>query len=275
MSFGYAVLGAIVGSWFAGGTGAFIGGTIGAFLGNGDDKKKSASNAGASQSQGDGSYSRSFKNSENYMDCGELIFKCMGKLAKSDGVISREEADFAKKVLDDSKVSALQRRRLIEAFTAGRNSSESFRSLVQQLSRMLPRESCEDVMNIFCCIVTADDNITPDEIQFLRVAESVLHLPGYVDRIFREEENTGNHQSGDYSYSTQTDPLEESYKILGIPSTATDSEVKKAWHKKTLEFHPDKIQGKNLSEAFIRFATEETRRVNEAYKQICKSRGIN
>ena len=55
--------------------------------------------------------------------------------------------------------------------------------------------------------------------------------------------------------------LEECYTILGISSTATEIEVKKAYKKKALQTHPDK--NKNDPDANKKFL-----QVSEAYKRI-------
>ena len=68
--------------------------------------------------------------------------------------------------------------------------------------------------------------------------------------------------------------LNEAYRILGISASASDAEIKSAWRKKVLEFHPDKVQAKGLPEAFVAFANEQSRKLNQAYETICKARGI-
>ena len=67
-------------------------------------------------------------------------------------------------------------------------------------------------------------------------------------------------------------PEADYYKILGVLPSATGVEIKKAWRKMVLEFHPDKVQGSGLSQDFIDFASEKLRKINEAYEEICKLR---
>ncbi len=63
------------------------------------------------------------------------------------------------------------------------------------------------------------------------------------------------------------------YKILEIEPTATDDEVKKAYRKMAVRFHPDKVA--HLGEEFQNDAKVKFQKVNEAYNQIKKERGIN
>ena len=68
--------------------------------------------------------------------------------------------------------------------------------------------------------------------------------------------------------------MNDPYKILNVPTTATDEEVKTAYREKCRNFHPDRIQAKGLPEEFISFAEKEMQRINLAYEQIRKSRGM-
>lgn len=52
----------------------------------------------------------------------------------------------------------------------------------------------------------------------------------------------------------------EFYKILGIPKTASDQEIKKAYRKMSLQYHPDRNPSPD--------AEEKIRKINEAYEVL-------
>lgn len=54
--------------------------------------------------------------------------------------------------------------------------------------------------------------------------------------------------------------LSEAYKIIGLPATATQDEVKKQYKKLAKEFHPDRNKAKDAEESF--------KKINEAYEFI-------
>ena len=58
--------------------------------------------------------------------------------------------------------------------------------------------------------------------------------------------------------------MERYYKILGIPSTASKEEIKKAYHTKLKALHPDKVH----SAIFKDTATYLTAEINEAYNYL-------
>ena len=58
----------------------------------------------------------------------------------------------------------------------------------------------------------------------------------------------------------------------GITEQATDEEVKKAYRRLAMKFHPDKVA--TLSEEVKKNAEEQFREINEAYETIKKQRGI-
>ena len=65
---------------------------------------------------------------------------------------------------------------------------------------------------------------------------------------------------------------ESNYRILKIEPNATDEEVKKAYRKMAIKYHPDKVA--TLGEDVQKAAEEKFKAVNQAYEAICKERGI-
>ena len=80
------------------------------------------------------------------------------------------------------------------------------------------------------------------------------------------------HTRGYYTESNRQQVTENPYKVLGIEPTATDEEVKKAYRRMAMRYHPDKVE--NMGEEMRKNATEQFRVINEAYETIKRERGI-
>lgn len=63
--------------------------------------------------------------------------------------------------------------------------------------------------------------------------------------------------------------MSDPYKILGVPYTATDAEIKKAYHALARRYHPDSFAG---DEVRLEMANRKMRDINAAYEQIVKDR---
>ncbi len=70
-------------------------------------------------------------------------------------------------------------------------------------------------------------------------------------------------------YRQQAD---SAYKVLGIEPSATDDEVRKAYKRMALKYHPDKVA--TLGEDVQKAAEEKFKKVQQAYEQIKKERGM-
>jgi DnaJ like chaperone protein len=81
----------------------------------------------------------------------------------------------------------------------------------------------------------------------------------------------GGTYSSSQSYSS-FNSLDEAYRTLGISSSATDDEVRKAYRKLALKYHPDKVaqQGEAARDA----AAAQFSKITEAKDRIYAARGM-
>ena len=66
--------------------------------------------------------------------------------------------------------------------------------------------------------------------------------------------------------------LESAYNVLGVSSSSSDQEIKKAYRKMANKYHPDKIA--HLGDDFKDIAQEKFKSVSGAYQKIKKDRNI-
>ena len=66
--------------------------------------------------------------------------------------------------------------------------------------------------------------------------------------------------------------VDSDYKVLGIEQTSTDDEVKKAYRKMAIKFHPDKVV--QMGVEYQKGAKEKFQKIQDSYEAIKKRRGI-
>lgn len=62
--------------------------------------------------------------------------------------------------------------------------------------------------------------------------------------------------------------MNDPYQVLGVPQTATDEEIKKAYRNLARKYHPDNYHDSPLAD----LAQEKMKEINAAYEQITKER---
>jgi DnaJ like chaperone protein len=92
-----------------------------------------------------------------------------------------------------------------------------------------------------------------------------------VVRIFHFSDSYFDAMSRRYGGASTS---EGAYTVLGLTSKASDDEVKKAYRKMSIEYHPDTVQAKGLPDDFVQVATKKFREIQDAYDTIKRERNI-
>lgn len=237
------------GKWIAGGLGwAFfgpIGGILGFALGSlfeAPDPSKGGSRSYVESTTG------SF---------AMTLLVLVAAVMKADGRVLKSELNYVKKYFvqsfgEDSAAEAIKMLRDIL------NQNIPVQSVGMQVRQHLDYSSRLQMLHLLFGVAKADGQIDISELN------TIASIAGYMGISSKDFESIK---------SMFVEDVESSYKILGITKSATDEEVKKAFRKMALKYHPDKVS--HLGEDFQQKAKEKFQKVNDAYEKIRKERGIN
>ena len=67
--------------------------------------------------------------------------------------------------------------------------------------------------------------------------------------------------------------LTDAYKILGVNSDSSETQLKKAYKKLMAQHHPDKLMSQGLPPELMDVAKQKTQDIQAAYELIRKQRG--
>lgn len=175
---------------------------------------------------------------------------------KADGKVLRSELDYVKKYLVQSfgEESAKEAVRMLGDML---KQDINTREVCLQIRSRLDHASRLQMMHFLFGLALSDGRVPDEEKNVLRKIAAYLGI---------SEKDTDSLMA---MFVKSTD---SAYKVLEIEKNASDEEVKNAYRKMAKKYHPDKVS--YLGEDFKKAANEKFQKVNEAYEQIKKERGI-
>jgi DnaJ like chaperone protein len=247
----FRIIGAFIGFFSSGIFGAVVGFIIGSYIDNA---------YGNSEPQPQG-YARNqsfnYQQQQHPGDFKNSLLILIAAVMKADGVAMKSELDLVKSMLlrtygeDQSREMLLKLRDYLKQ---EHNLFEVCRNLRNRMSYS-PRL---ELIHILFRISQADGQISDAELQIIQQVASQLGIstPDYLSlkAMFVES-------------------VDSDFKILDVSTQASEEEVKKAYRKLAMRFHPDRLQG--LSENEKKSAEQKFIRVQSAYENIKKKKGWN
>jgi DnaJ like chaperone protein len=239
----------IFGKWLGGGLGFVMGGPIGGLLGFLVGSVIDSTTIYTSSKTG--GVSRTTQG-----DFGMSLLVLVAAVMKADGKIVKSELDYVKQFFvrqfgqESAKEALLMLKDILKQ-------DIPVHDVCVQISSNMDYSSRLQLLHLLFNVSQADSIIHPSEVEIL---EKISNYLGVASSDYISIKNM---------FIPETD---SSFKILEIEPSASDDEVKKAYRRMAMKYHPDKVS--HLGEDFRKSAEEKFKKVNEAYERIKKERNM-
>ena len=180
------------------------------------------------------------------------------KMAKADGVVTRNEVDAFKQVFH---VRPEEMHNVARVFNLAKQEVAGYEAYAGQMARLFGGrpDVLEDVMDGLFHIAKADGIVHDMELAYLESVAAIFGLE-HRFRCIRAR----------HLKLTDDDP----YIVLGIEPCAEDDEVKQHYRRLVRDNHPDKHIAAGVPEEMIAIATEKLAAINSAYDTVARERGL-
>ena len=198
---------------------------------------------------------RAYPNTQpgDFIVCLLVLF---GAVMKADNKMLKSELNFVKNFLS-KQFSQNEVRNFMILFKDIIKQDYPLRDVCKQIVRSMDHPSRLELVHILFGLSNSDGQIDASEINLLG------NISGYLNI----NKNDFNSIKAMFIHDTLSD-----YNILEIDPNSTDDEVKKAYRKMAIKYHPDKVS--HLGDELKNIAEEKFKSVNDAYQNIKKERSI-
>ena len=185
------------------------------------------------------------------------VIALSAKMAKADGVITRDEVTAFKKAF---KVSEGEMKHVARIFNLAKEDVTGYEAFAEDLVNVFKgnRKLLEDVLEGLFHIAKADETLHPQEEQFLR---NVAKRFGLTDTEF-------NYIKARHVVATERNP----YDVLGVNPSVSNDELKSHYRGLIADNNPDKLLARGVPKEFVTIANKRIAAIDAAYDAIVKQR---
>lgn len=245
-----------LGKWILGGLGFAVGGPIGSIIGvliatlfekNGADNQTSSST------------NRTFRAQRTTAgDVRVSIIVLIACVIKSDGRVLKSEINYIKPFLLKTFGEAGAKQALLLLKELLKQDIDA-KAVAQQIGQHINYSTRLELVHLLLAVANADGELHRLELEIISSISMNMSV------------QDADYQSILALYQRSKD-ANWAYTALEITPSATNEEVKKAYRRMAMKYHPDKVA--NAGEEIRQQATDKFRAINEAYEHIKQQRGI-
>jgi len=189
-----------------------------------------------------------------------LLVHILVHIARIDGQITRDEVQtiqrFFQHNLRYTQTKMLWVKELIKQATA---SDVSLQSLLQEFKSNFAYEPRLILLELVYQVLYTKTTVPESELKIARDIASFLDISAYDQRTIEAKYQYRSRQQT----ARTIDRAAQYYAVLGLESDASEDEVKKAYRKLSMKYHPDKVR--HLGDEFRKVAEEKMKEINAAY----------
>ena len=244
------------GKWILGTLGFVLGGPIGSIIGV---LIASLFEKSGLDNQTSSGTSRTYRTQRTTAgDVRVSIIVLIACVIKSDGRVLKSEINYIKPFLLRTFGEAGAKQALLLLKELLKQDIDA-KTVAQQIGQHVNYSTRLELVHLLLAIANADGEIHALELQTISSIADDMSI------------QDADYQSILALYQRRKD-TNWAYTALEITPSATDEEVKKAYRRMAMKYHPDKVA--NAGEEIRQQATDKFRAINEAYEHIKQQRGI-
>ena len=194
----------------------------------------------------------------------------LAKIAKSDGIISQEEAQIISDILNSNVVDKEEKEFLKQCFKEYKNNNIDAHSIAKEFMREVPlsRSSRINILRLFIFVADVDGDLIGEKLYILKSIAKAFNITDFEFLLLLKHISNKNHSKNKKDLT-----LNKAYEILNLNSNANINEVKKQYRNLAKKYHPDILNANKVSQNELQKGIEKFRQINEAYEIIKKHLG--
>ncbi|MFC1843732.1 DnaJ domain-containing protein [Thermodesulfobacteriota bacterium] len=190
-----------------------------------------------------------------------LLVNILVKIAQVDGKVTRDEVKTIRHFFQyNLHYSQNQLYWVKELIKEALVSTVSIESLLQEFRQKFAYQPRLIVLELIYQVLYSNAKVSDAELQLARNISEYLEISAYDQRSTEAKYKAG------YRATAAPGEIDEDkyYAILGLSPGADFSEIKAAYRKLSMKYHPDKVG--HLGEEFKKVAEEKMKEINNAYE---------